>query len=220
MPNFSLENQVRRKAGNPNLEVAGIDEVGMGALAGPIITAAVVLPQEVSWVYKLDDSKRLTPKKRQQFYDEIIAGAVAIGMGFATNEVIDDLGLGKAHQLAILMAYSHVEGRVDPLAAVVDGQKLSQIWYNLGGKISLFVDKADTISLSVAAASIVAKVTRDGLMEAEANRYNGYGFERNKGYGTEEHIKALRSLGPCPIHRRSFAPVKSMSALAELRNML
>ncbi|KKL51189.1 hypothetical protein LCGC14_2297990 [marine sediment metagenome] len=211
MPNFTLEVEVRSKAGNPDLFVAGIDEVGVGPLAGPIMATAVVLGRTEKWFEYLDDSKKLTRRNRDRLYDLIVKNAMAVGIGCIDNEKIDRLGVAEARRQAVIKAYESCKLILTPysVAAVVDDRRLSRIRHSLGGEYSVFVDKADSRSLSVAAASIMAKTFRDRYMERVSSNFPEYGFEAHKGYGTPQHLAALKEHGPCPIHRFSFAPVKN-----------
>ena len=174
--------------------LAGMDEAGRGPLVGNVVAACVVMPASplLPWV---DDSKKLSEKRREQVYQEIMATALYVGVGQATPAEIDEMNILEATRKAMREAASQVPAEVFLIDAVTKlglrGQEVPII-------------KGDATSYSIAAASIVAKVTRDHqLMELDA-RYPAYGFARNKGYGTQEHIAALRSLGPCPEHRRSF----------------
>ena len=174
--------------------LAGMDEAGRGPLVGNVVAACVVMPASplLPWV---DDSKKLSEKRREQVYQEIMATALYVGVGQATPAEIDEMNILEATRKAMREAASQVPAEVFLIDAVtklgLQGQEVPII-------------KGDATSYSIAAASIVAKVTRDHqLMELDA-RYPAYGFARNKGYGTQEHIAALRSLGPCPEHRRSF----------------
>ncbi len=211
-PSFDLEQDVRKRAGNSELLVAGIDEVGVGALAGPVMAAAVVLHGDESWLGELDDSKRLTHKKRNYLHDLIMEQARAFGLGYASQKEIDDVGIASARRRAVVRAYDackDIFGDGD-LAAVVDDRRLAWLRSDLGGRPSIFADKADQRSYSVAAASIVAKVIRDRYMQKMGAMYDAYGFATNVGYGTPKHLAAIKEHGPCPLHRRSFEPLKSL----------
>ncbi|NDL66309.1 ribonuclease HII [Anaerotalea alkaliphila] len=176
--------------------VCGIDEVGRGPLAGPVVAAAVVLPA-VADLPGLDDSKKLSPKKRERLAGLIREQAVAWAVGMASVEEIDTLNILEATKLAMERAVADLG--VEPELLLVDAVRLPRI--SLPQESIL---QGDAKSASVAAASIVAKVARDAMMEAYAGAYPDYGFERHKGYGTKQHIQALRSLGPTPIHRKLF----------------
>ena len=174
--------------------LAGMDEAGRGPLVGNVVAACMVMPSTplLPWV---DDSKKLSEKRREQVYQEILATALYVGVGQATPAEIDEMNILEATRKAMREAAAQVPAEVFLIDAVTKlglrGQEVPII-------------KGDATSYSIAAASIVAKVTRDHqLLELDA-RYPAYGFARNKGYGTQEHIAALRSLGPCPEHRRSF----------------
>ncbi len=176
--------------------ICGIDEVGRGPLAGPVVACAVILPKECNILY-LNDSKQLTPKKREELYDEIRQKAAAVSVGCVSHEVIDEKNILRATQLAMKQA---VEGlAVTPDLLLVDAVQIPDVSCRQIGII-----KGDARSISIAAASIVAKVTRDRMMCEFDRLYPGYEFASNKGYGSETHIKALNERGPCPIHRRSF----------------
>ena len=178
----------------PGVVVAGMDEVGRGPLAGNVVTACVVMPEEplVLWV---DDSKKLSESRREKVYEEIMAIAQFAEIGEIGPEEIDRINILQATKSAMRIA----AGKVPADCFLIDAVT------NLGLKgREIPIIKGDATSYSIAAASIVAKVTRDRQM-AEADRlYPEYGFARNKGYGTKEHIEALRKYGPCPIHRRTF----------------
>jgi len=186
------------------LLVAGIDEAGRGPLAGPVVAAACILPATFN-LPGLNDSKRLSEKKREILYQEIVEQAVAYSIGTAESTEIDALNIYQATRLAMKRA---VEGlKVRPHYLLVDGNMTLDIKISQKGLIG-----GDRISASIAAASILAKVTRDRMMEDLHTLYPEYGFASNKGYGTKEHLQALRQLGPCPIHRKSFARVDERSA--------
>ncbi len=176
------------------LAVAGMDEVGRGPLAGDVVTACVILPSEplILWV---DDSKKLSESRREKVYDEIMTRALYVGIGRRSPEIIDRINILEATKEAMREAAAAVPADlflVDAVSSLgLHGREISVI-------------KGDASSYSIAAASIVAKVTRDREMRELDQLYPGYGFARNKGYGTREHIDALKRLGPTPIHRRSF----------------
>lgn len=185
--------------------VAGIDEVGRGPLAGPLAVAVVVLPPwpEFSWLGQVRDSKLLTPKAREELAQDIRRDALAVAVGMVDAPQIDSLGLTEATRQA---AYRALEGLpISPQHLLIDGTGIGLRQWPQKAIIN-----GDGLCISIAAASIVAKVARDRLMiEADAV-FPGYGFARHKGYGTPEHLQALASLGPCPLHRRSFAPVRAL----------
>ena len=176
--------------------VAGIDEVGRGPLAGPVVAAAVILPQECK-IEGVNDSKKLSAAKRDELYDEIMDKAVAVGLGMASPARIDEINILQATYEAMRQAIGNLKVKPDLLlndAVTIPEVVIPQVP----------IIKGDAKSVSIAAASIVAKVTRDRLMEEYDKVLPGYGFASNKGYGSAEHIKALQTLGPTPIHRRSF----------------
>lgn len=174
--------------------VAGMDEVGRGPLAGFVVTACVVLPPEpaILWV---DDSKKLSESRREKVYDEIMQHALYVGIGRVSPEEIDLINILEATRKAMREAAAQVPADIFLIDAVTG--------LGLNG-VEVPMIKGDATSYSIAAASIIAKVTRDREMVEMDHLYPGYGFAKNKGYGTAEHIKALKEMGPCPIHRRSF----------------
>ena len=176
--------------------LCGIDEVGRGPLAGPVVAGAVILPKNCDILY-LNDSKQLSEKKREELYDVIMEKAVSVGLGFSSPERIDEINILKATYEAMRQAISKLSVQPAVLlndAVTIPGVEIKQVP----------IIKGDAKSVSIAAASIVAKVTRDRLMVEYENILPGYGFASNKGYGSKEHIEALQKLGPTPIHRRSF----------------
>lgn len=176
--------------------ICGIDEVGRGPLAGPVVACACILPRDCRILY-VNDSKKLTEKKREELYEEINDKAVSIGIGSASHERIDEINILNATYEAMREAVSRLDPAPDILlndAVTIPGVTIRQVP----------IIKGDAKSISIACASIIAKVTRDRLMVEYDEKYPGYGFASNKGYGSAEHIKALKSLGPTPIHRRSF----------------
>ncbi|BDZ77348.1 ribonuclease HII [Claveliimonas bilis] len=178
------------------LAICGIDEVGRGPLAGPVVAGAVILPRDTEILY-LNDSKKLSEKKREALYDEIMEKAVAVGIGMASPARIDEINILQATYEAMRMAIDKLQVRPDLLlndAVTIPGVEISQV----------SIVKGDAKSISIAAASIVAKVTRDRMMKEYEEIFPGYDFASNKGYGTKAHIQALKTLGPCVIHRRSF----------------
>ena len=210
MPSFELEDAVRQRANNNDLFVAGVDEVGIGACAGPIISAAVVLRGYSMWLANVDDSKKLTSKRREEMYDVILENAVAYGIGYETNVSIDEIGIAKARRKAMITAFQKCKEILgtDTLAAVVDGYSLRWMRDDLGGESSLFSNKADSKSYSVAAASILAKVIRDRYMTIMSKNFPQYDWEKNKGYGTPKHLESIKKYGPSPLHRLSFKPFR------------
>ncbi|MCD7905558.1 MAG: ribonuclease HII [Clostridiales bacterium] len=176
--------------------VCGVDEVGRGPLAGPVVTAAVILKKDC-FIPGINDSKKLSEKKREELYSIIMEEALSVSIAMESHTVIDHINILQATLKAMKKAVSGLEVRPDFI--LVDAVTIPDIDIPQKGII-----KGDSQSISIAAASIIAKVTRDRLMVKEAESYPGYGFEKNKGYGTAEHIKAIKELGLCPIHRRSF----------------
>ena len=176
--------------------ICGIDEVGRGPLAGPVVAGAVILPRD-SKILHLNDSKQLTAKKRDELYDVIMRGAVAVGIGYASPARIDEINILQATYEAMREAISKLSVKPDVL--LNDAVKIPQVDIR-----QVPIIKGDAKSVSIAAASIVAKVTRDRLMEEYDKVLPGYGFASNKGYGSAEHIAALKEIGPSPIHRQSF----------------
>jgi ribonuclease HII len=182
--------------------VAGVDEAGRGPLAGPVVAAAVILPAK-GIPRGINDSKALPAAERARLHDRIRDCAM-VGIGICEAEEIDSLNIYWATMKAMTMAVDQLVGALgcDPGHVLVDGNRLPR-W----GYAATAIVKGDAISLSIAAASIVAKHTRDTIMIAHAESYPHYGWHSNKGYGAPDHLRALREHGPSPLHRRSFAPV-------------
>ena len=176
--------------------ICGVDEVGRGPFAGPVMAGAVILPKDCEILY-LNDSKKLSPKRREALYDEILGKAVAWSVARVEPERIDEINILQATFEAMREAVSKLQIRPDII--LVDAVHIPDIDIPQESIV-----KGDAKSLSIAAASVVAKVTRDRIMEEYGQTYPGYGLERNMGYGTEEHRKALKSLGATPIHRKTF----------------
>jgi len=183
--------------------VAGIDEVGRGTLAGPVMAAAVVfpVPERSPWVRNIRDSKQLSARQREALYPLICSTATDMGLGSCSPQEIDKMGILEATRRAMMRAIGNLKARPDYL--LIDAVRLPEC--PLPQKPMI---RGDENCLSIAAASIVAKVTRDRLMAQMDQIFPGYGFSLHKGYGTSAHMEALRRLGPCPLHRRTFAPVK------------
>lgn len=178
------------------LYICGIDEVGRGPLAGPVVAGAVILPKDCDILY-INDSKKLSAAKREELYDEIMEKAVSVGLGFVSPERIDEINILQATYEAMREAVSKLDPQPDLLlndAVTIPGLSMKQVP----------IIKGDAKSISIGAASIIAKVTRDRLMEEYDHMFPEYGFASNKGYGSAEHIKAIKELGPTPIHRKSF----------------
>ena len=181
--------------------IAGVDEVGRGPLAGPVVAAAVILPKG-SKIPGLNDSKKIPKSKHKEIYEAVLQNAIAIGIGIKDNHVIDQVNIYEATKLAMMEAIGQLEPQ--PQHLLIDAMKLDLPIPQTS------IIKGDANSLSIAAASIVAKVTRDQMMEKFDREYPGYDFAQNAGYGTAKHLAGLDKLGVTPIHRRSFEPVKSM----------
>ena len=190
--------------------VAGVDEAGRGPLAGPVVAGAVVIPPDLRepWIARLRDSKQLSPRVRSALYERIRGSPAGWAAGVVSNEDVDRLGIAAATREAMLKAVNGLPSRPD--FVLVDGLPV-----DIGGLPSRALVRGDRRCLSIAAASIVAKVTRDAIMLEEHARYPDYGFDSNKGYPTPAHLEQLRLSGPCQIHRRSFAPVRESVADAE-----
>ncbi|MFC2001276.1 ribonuclease HII [Chloroflexota bacterium] len=185
--------------------IAGIDEVGRGALAGPVVAAAVIIPGDVkaNWLDQVRDSKQLNPSRREILFQYIQEIAVSAGIGVSGHEVIDAQGIVRATRLAMKQAVARLSP--PPQHLLIDYLILPEVALPQKGIIH-----GDSLCFSIACASIVAKVARDRMMVEFDRIYHGYGLARHKGYGTEAHLACLHRLGPCPIHRRSFQPLKDM----------
>lgn len=182
--------------------VAGVDEAGRGPLAGPVSVAAVILPHDL-YLPKINDSKKLSAKVRDELYDEIMDKALAIKTALVDAKTIDRVNI---YQATINGMYESIFGLAqEPQAVLIDAVKLDNL-----PMVSESIIKGDAKSASIAAASIIAKVNRDRLMDEYDKQYPEYGFAQHKGYGTAQHIEALKKYGPCPIHRLSFEPIRSM----------
>lgn len=183
----------------PDLE-AGVDEAGRGPLAGPVVVAAVILPAEYDLPW-LDDSKKLTTERREQLLPQIENQAIAFSVVFVEADEIDRVNILQATMNGMQRAVENLEPR--PQRAVIDGNRAPALFCEVKTVIG-----GDGLIASISAASVLAKVYRDRLMLAMHHRYPEYGFDRHKGYPTAHHLDQLRLLGPCPIHRRTFAPVR------------
>jgi ribonuclease HII len=179
--------------------IAGVDEVGRGPLAGPVVAAAVILPSDFH-LYGIDDSKKLSENKREEFFKIIQEKAVAIEVGVIEAEVIDEINIYEATKKAMNTAIQSLSKQPDVL--LIDAMKLNTPF------LEESIIKGDAKSISIAAASIIAKVTRDRMMKQYAAQYPEYRFEQNMGYGTKDHLDAIQLYGITPLHRRSFAPIK------------
>ena len=203
MPNFDFEKQYSGL-------VVGTDEAGRGPWVGPVVAAAVCfenlsIPEELA--SQLNDSKKLSAKKREKLFDLIYASGALIGVGQASAEEIDEINILQASFLAMKRALMQIEEKGKSIDFVlIDGNRLPKDWK----WPAQAVIKGDALSLSISAASIIAKVTRDRLMCVLAEEYPGYGWEKNAGYGTAEHITALKEKGVTPYHRKSYAPVAKL----------
>ncbi|MGH7260683.1 MAG: ribonuclease HII [Nitrospiraceae bacterium] len=187
--------------------IAGLDEAGRGPLAGPVVAAAVILPRRCQ-LAGLNDSKQLTEAERERLYGEIRERAVGIGVGLSTEREIDAMNILEATRLAMSRAVQSLPSTPDYL--LLDAIELSAVLIPQRAII-----KGDTLSVSIAAASVIAKVTRDRLMDDYHRQYPQYNFQAHKGYGTAEHLRLLAAHGPCAIHRRSFRPVGETVAAAQ-----
>ena len=196
---YKYENECRKRG---HKFVAGVDEVGRGPLAGPVVVSAVILPPDF-FIPKLNDSKKLSESTREKLYDIILENAVAVNTAVIDEKTIDRINI---YQAAMNGMYQAIYGlSVKPDEVLIDAMPLDSLEIPHQSII-----KGDAKSASIAAASIVAKVTRDRMMNDFDKIYPQYGFAQNKGYGTKEHVEALRKYGPCKIHRCSFEPIKSM----------
>jgi ribonuclease HII len=197
-PDLLTFERLARNSGFPL--VAGIDEAGRGPLAGPVVAAAVILPAGLL-IKGVNDSKKLSPDTRERLFDAIIAQALSVGVGMGSAELIDRINILQATRHAMLEAVSQLAPQPDYI--LIDG--ISTINSPIPQKT---IKKGDSLSLSIAAASIIAKVTRDRLMRELDKIHPGYGFSGHKGYGSVLHLEAIRRLGPSPVHRLTFGGVK------------
>ena len=191
--------------------IAGIDEVGRGPLAGPVMAGAVILPLnlETPWLHLVNDSKQLSEKMREQLFPLIYEAAIAVGIGEVSAEAIDRNGIARATKMAMRQAVDNLA--TPPDALLIDFVRLPEI--NLPQRC---IPKGDCKSISIACASIIAKVTRDRLMVELDKVHPGYGFAAHKGYATKEHLESIERLGACPIHRMCFSPFRPALALGNL----
>ena len=184
--------------------IAGIDEVGRGPLAGPVVTACVILPKDCK-IRHLNDSKKIPRKHHEEIYEEVLARALGVGIGIVDNDTIDRVNIYEATKLGMLQAIEQMKGEVTkPDYLLIDAMQLDTPIPQLS------LIKGDANSLSIAAASIVAKVTRDRMMAEYAKEYPGYAFDKNVGYSTKDHLAGLKQYGVTPIHRKTFEPIQSM----------
>jgi ribonuclease HII len=207
-PNLDHENELRSQGYEL---IAGIDEVGRGALAGPVVASAVILPYpaNLAWLGLVRDSKQLNSRQRESLFDLINKEALAVGTGIVPSQVIDSINILKATKLAMMQAVDRLSRK--PHFLIIDRVTLSQCPIPQRG-----ITRGDKLCLSIACASIIAKVTRDRMMDESDRIYPGYGFAHHKGYGTGEHMTCLQKLGPSPIHRLYFAPVRNVMASEDL----
>lgn len=208
MPSFAEEELLEAQGYQ---RIAGIDEVGRGALAGPVVAAAVILPRrvDVPWLSEVKDSKQLTPARREVLFHRIHEIAISIGIGVTPHYLIDEQGIIKATRLAMKLAVDQLSP--PPESLLIDYMRLPEVKLPQKG-----ITNGDNLCFSIACASIIAKVTRDQLMVAFDKVYPGYGLAQHKGYGTREHLECLTRLGPCPIHRQSFKPVREIMLQEQL----
>lgn len=180
--------------------IAGVDEAGRGCLAGPVVAAAVILPKGIS-LPGVNDSKQLTEARREALFPQIQEQAISVGVGIISAETIDKVNILQATYLAMEQAIAELAPQPDHL--LLDAVNLQRVAIRQQG-----IKKGDSLSISIAAASIIAKVTRDRLMLDYAKQFPHYGFTKHKGYGTKQHREAIAAHGPCPIHRKTFRGVK------------
>ena len=202
MPSFAEEKVLERQGYR---RIAGIDEVGRGALAGPVVAAAVILPRrkKAPWFAQVKDSKLLSSTVREHLFPHIQEAAIAIGIGIISHKVIDARGIAKATRLAMKKAIDQLSP--PPESLLIDYFRLPEVSLPQKG-----IKDGDKLCFSIACASIIAKVARDQLMIEFDRTYPGYGLAHHKGYSTKEHLSCLRRLGPSPIHRQSFQPVREV----------
>jgi len=202
IPNLGHENKLKSQG---YMLIAGIDEAGRGALAGPVVASAVILPlpANLPWFELVRDSKELNSRKREALFDLINKEAVSVGIGIVSSQVIDSINILKATKLAMMQAVEKLSEQ--PNFLLIDRLSLPQCPIPQEG-----ITRGDKTCLSIACASIMAKVTRDRMMGEFDQIYPGYGFAQHKGYGTVRHLSCLQKLGPSPIHRLYFAPVRNI----------
>ncbi len=181
--------------------ICGTDEAGRGPLAGPVVAAAVILPKNMI-IDGVNDSKQLTEKKREELFDVIYEKALAVGVAFVDNKKIDEINILEASRLAMMEAIKKL--KIKPDYVISDAMKM-----NIDVPVKPII-KGDALSISIAAASIIAKVTRDRFMDEMDLKYPNYGFKRHKGYPTKDHIEAIKKYGITEIHRITFKPIKTM----------
>jgi ribonuclease HII len=201
-PSFKEEKLLREQGYS---FIAGVDEAGRGALMGPVVAAAVILPDNIKarWKGRVRDSKQLNQEEREELYRYIQEVSISVGTGLSTNEIIDTVGIAKASRLAMIAAIEQL--RPEPQYILIDYFDLPETSLPNRG-----IEDGDSLCFSIACASIIAKVTRDRMVVAMDKEYPGYGFAGHKGYSTSGHLECLRRQGPCPLHRRSFSPVREI----------
>jgi Ribonuclease HII len=205
MPLIDFDLQMQQK--HPQVKLIGVDEAGRGPLAGPICAAACYIPQDLyshPLMQQINDSKKLTASKREKIFEELIKLPIIYCTGFASSKQIDKLNILQATFFAMRHALTKFNGQ--DIFVLVDGNRFIS---NLKSSQQPIV-KGDGTSLCVAAASIIAKVSRDRFMDIVAKKYPEYNFEGHKGYGTQSHIEAIKKYGPCPEHRKTFEPIASL----------
>ncbi len=202
MPSFAEEKLLEAQGYQ---YIAGIDEVGRGSLAGPVVAAAVILPGhiDIPWLNQVKDRKQLSPARRESLFHHIHEVAISIGIGVVPHQIIDARGIIKATRLAMKLAIDQLSS--PPEFLLIDYMRLPEVPLPQKG-----ITNGDCRCFSIACASIMAKVSRDDMMREFNGTYPGYGLAQHKGYGTKGHLACLRRLGPSPIHRQSFKPVKEM----------
>jgi len=202
MPSFAEEEKLKAQGYQ---RIAGVDEAGRGALAGPVVAAAVILPSHLDapWLREVRDSKQLPPVQREVLFHRIHEVAISVGIGLTPHYLIDEKGIVKATRLAMKLAVEQLSP--PPQSLLIDYMRLPGVRLPQKGIVD-----GDSLCMSIACASIIAKVARDRLMVEFDKIYPGYGLAQHKGYGTREHLVCLARLGPCPIHRQSFQPVKDI----------
>ena len=203
MPSFAEEKMLEAQGYQ---HIAGIDEVGRGSLAGPVVAAAVILPGHIDtpWLNQVKDSKQLSPARRESLFHHIHEVVISIGIGVVPHQIIDARGIIKATRLAMKLAIDQLSS--PPEFLLIDYMRLPEVSLPQKG-----ITNGDCRCFSIACASIIAKVSRDHMMREFGGTYPGYGLAQHKGYGTQGHLACLRRLGPSPIHRQSFKPVKNIS---------
>ena len=203
------------------MAILGIDEVGRGPLAGPLVVGAVILPEnKPEWVFELKDSKKLSVKKRELLNELILKEAVATGLGWVFPEELDNVGIAEALRLATRRAVKSVQGLHASFSQIVIDGKVNFLAETALGRYVSTMPKADNLVKEVSAASIIAKVARDHYMYDVGLKFPGYGFEKHVGYGTAAHLRAIRELGICKEHRKSFEPIKSMVGFESKKNVV